>query len=100
MKTNLTSFLLFILSLTLSSALAAGAPGTPPDTELIDRVRTALGAAVGPAARDIEVIVTGGVVLLHGRTSSAALRESAVQAVERTPGVTAVDSRLRVERRS
>lgn len=100
MKTNFVSFLLFILSLTLSSTLPARAAGTPPDTELIDRVKTALSASLGPRARDIEVIATGGVVSLHGKVSSAAARASAVQAAARTPGVRAVDSQLTVSRGS
>lgn len=100
MTTNLMRTFLLVLSLTLSGTLFARPAGTPPDTELIDRVRSALSASIGPRARDIEVVATGGVVLLAGNTPSLAVLESAVQAVERTPGVRAVDSRLTVRRGS
>ncbi|MBI1943164.1 MAG: BON domain-containing protein [Betaproteobacteria bacterium] len=100
MKANYARFLFLVLSLTLSSTLFARAGGTPPDTELLDRVRSALSASIGPGARAIEVIATGGVVQLSGKAPSVAVRQSAVQAAERTPGVRAVDDRLTVGRGS
>ena len=88
MRNLLVAFLLF--------ACAAQAAGVPSDSELARRVKSTLGASVGAPARGIEIVVLDRVVSLYGRVPSLAVRDAAVSAAERTPGVRGVTSNLDV----
>ena len=90
---NTLAALLFIF---IAGMLDVHAAGVPSDNELTRRVKTALNATIGSRARDIEIIVLGGVVSLHGRLATAAARDAAVSATERTPGVRGVADNLSV----
>lgn len=87
---NLLAALLFLI------AGAAQAAGPLTDHELTKRVKGALGATLGVPARDIEIIVLDRTVSLNGRVPSQSVREAAISAAERTPGVRGVTDNLSV----
>ena len=94
-KTLAAVFLM--LAAGMFNAHAAGAQTqAPSDTELTRRVVGMLNAAIGVRSREIEVIVLGGVVSLYGQVATAAAREAAISATERTPGVRGVADNLSV----
>ena len=66
------------------------------DANLTKRVKGALSASVGPSARGIEVIALDGAVSLQGRVPSLSVRDAAISAAERTPGVRSVANNLSV----
>ena len=86
---NTLAVLLFLI------ACAAQAAG-PSDNELTRRVKGTLTATIGAPARAIEIIVLDRSVALHGRVPSQSVREAAIAAAERTPGVRSVADNLSV----
>ncbi len=89
--------LLAVLLLSFSfGMLSAHAAGAPSDSELTRRVKGALNAAIGAPAREIQIVVSDGMVSLQGRVATAAAREAAVIAAGRTPGVRGVAENLSV----
>lgn len=92
MRTSLAAVFLMLAA----SMLDAHAAGVPTDSELTNRVKSALSATIGVRARDIDIVVLGGVVSLYGKVATAAAREAAVNATERTPGVRGVADNLNV----
>src|SRR5258706_12441246 len=92
---TLLAVLLLSFSFGMLSAHAAGAP-SPSDSELTRRVKGALNAAIGAPAREIQIVVSDGMVSLQGRVATAAAREAAVIAAGRTPGVRGVAENLSV----
>ena len=85
-----------LVAFVLLFACAAQAAGVPSDSELARRVKGTLSASVGAPARGIEIVVLDRVVSLYGRVPSLAVRDAAVSAAERTPGVRGVASNLDV----
>ena len=96
MRTTLAAVFL-MLAAGMFNAHAAGVPArAPSDPELARRVTGVLNATLGVRAREIEVIVLGGVVSLYGQVATNAARGAAISATERTPGVRGVADNLSV----
>lgn len=66
------------------------------DLALVARLDAALAAQTGINAFHLHVSADGGVVRVRGRVPSAALKETALQTIRKTPGVTRVIDEIRV----
>ena len=92
-----TLLLLAIAILVLSAnVFAAKNPARSPDTELAGRVRGALHASFGTAAREIGVTAQNGVVFLYGDVATDFVRVRAEQIAAAVAGVRAVGNELAV----
>lgn len=88
--------LFFTISGSAVHAFNAHTVALRSDASLSKRVKGSLSASIGPRARDIEVIAADGAVLLQGHLPSQSMREAAISAAERTPGVRSVAHSLSV----
>jgi osmotically-inducible protein OsmY len=92
-----TLLLLVVAILALSAnVFAAKNPARSPDAELAGRVRGALHASFGTAAKEISVTAQDGVVFLYGDVATDFARVRAEQIAAAVPGVRAVGNELAV----
>jgi osmotically-inducible protein OsmY len=96
-RRSLFSLAVISLAFLCASALAGKSPERTPDAELAGKVRVALHATFGTAAREIGVVAQDGFVSLYGDVPSDALRVRAEQIASGVAGVRAVSNELGVE---